>query len=108
MNSLQKLLACLMLGFIVIGYGCKKDNDDPVGCSNWANEVTEEATAFSNTLEAYTLDPTPTKCQAFKDAAQAYLDALEDRVECATLSGTGAELQSFIDSSRASYDAIQC
>ncbi len=108
MNSIQKLLACLLFGLMIIGYGCKKDDNDPVGCSNWANEVSAEATAFNNALEAYTLDPTPAKCQAFKAAGQDYLDALESRVECATLSGTGAELQSYIDSSRATIDAIQC
>ena len=108
MNTLQKLLVCLLLGFIVIGNGCKKDDDDPVGCSNWATEVSAEANAFSNAGNAWALDPTPAKCQAYKDAGQTYVNALNAHVDCATLSGNQAELQAAINSLQDSINAIQC
>ena len=108
MNSLQKLLACLMLGLIVIGYGCKKDDDDPVGCNNWANEVNAEATAWNNAANAWALDPTPAKCQAYKDAGQDYVDALNSKADCATISGQQAELQAAINALQSAIDAIQC
>jgi hypothetical protein len=108
MNSLQKLLACLMLGLIVIGYGCKKDDDDPVGCNNWATEVTAEANAFAAAGEAWTLDQTAAKCQAYKDAGQDYVDALNEHSDCATLSGQQAELQAAINSIQDAINAIQC
>ncbi len=97
-----------MFGLMIIGYGCKKDDDDPVGCSNWANEVSAEATAFSNAGVAWSTNPTTANCQAYKDAGEAYLNALQDHIECATLAGTAAELQSYINSSQATLDSIQC
>lgn len=107
MNSIQKLLACLMLGLLVIGYGCKKD-DDPVSC-NWATEVQDEYDAQTVALDAYLADPTNTaKCQAWKNSYSDYLNALEDHVNCASAAGQAAELQSAIDAARASLDSIQC
>ncbi len=97
-----------MFGLMIIGYGCKKDDNDPVGCSNWANEVSAEATAFSNAANAWALDPTPAKCLAYKNAGQDYVDALNAHVDCATLSGNQAELQAAINSIQDAVDAIQC
>jgi hypothetical protein len=108
MNSFQKLLACLMVVAITFSYSCNNDDDDPVGC-NWAAEVQDEVNALNAAAEAWGADPTnAVKCQAYKDAAQAYLDDLEAHVECATLSGDEQELQDAIDASQASVDAIQC
>ena len=107
MNTIQKLLFCLMLGFVVISNGCKKD-DDPVGC-NYAAEVQDEADALTAAATAYSNDPTNTaKCQAYKNAFQDYLNALEDHVDCAAINGQQAELQSAIDQAQASVNAIQC
>ena len=109
MNSLQKLLACLMLGLIVIGYGCKKDDDDPVGCSNWATEVSAEANAFSSAGIAYYSDPTNTaKCQAYKTSGQAYVNALNAHVDCATVSGFQAEVQAAINSIQVEMNTLPC
>ena len=107
MNSFQKLLVCLMLGFIALNYGCSKKND-PVGC-NWATEVQDELNAQNAALDIYLADPTNSvKCQAWKDSYSDYLNALEDHIDCATLSGQQAELQSSIDAAQASLDQIQC
>ena len=108
MNSISKLLACLMLGMVVITYSCKKDDDDPVGC-NYATEVQDEVNALTVASEAFSADPTNVaKCQAFKAAYQDYLDALESNIECATLSGQQAELQAAINQTQAALDAFQC
>ncbi len=96
-----------MLGFVVFSFGCKKDND-PVGC-NYLTEVQDELNAVNAAVEAYTADPSnPVKCQAFKDAYEDYLNALESHIECATLSGSEDELQADIDAAQASLDSIQC
>ena len=97
-----------MLGLIVIGYGCKKDDDDPVGCANWATQVEDEALAFSNAANAWALDPTPAKCQTYKNAGQDYVDALNAHVDCATLSGHQADVQAAINAIQASVNAIPC
>lgn len=97
----------MLFGIVVFNFGCKKD-DDPVGC-NYAAEVQNEVNALSTAATEYSNDPTnPVKCQAWKDAYQNYLNALEDHVDCATLSGQQAELQSAIDQAQASLNAIQC
>jgi gluconate kinase len=108
MNSFSKLLACFMLGLVVITYSCKKDDDDPVGC-NYLTEVQNEANTLSAAATAFSEDPTNVaKCQAFKDAYQDYLNALESNIECATLSGQQAELQAAINQAQAELDAFQC
>jgi hypothetical protein len=108
MNSFSKLLACFMLGLVVITYSCKKDDDDPVGC-NYATEVQDEVNALTAASNAFSADPTNVaKCQAFKAAYQDYLDALESNIECATLSGQQAELQAAINQAQADLDAFQC
>jgi hypothetical protein len=108
MNTIQKLLAGFMLAVLVIGYGCKDDDDDPVGC-NWASEVQDEANALTDAATAYANDPNNSVlCQNYKDAFNDYLDALEDHKECAALSGQQDELQDAIDQSRDSLNALQC
>lgn len=108
MNSIQKLLSCLLLGTVIITYSCNNDDNDPVGC-NYATETQEELTALNDAAAAYGADPTnSTKCQAFKDAYQAYLNDLQAHVECAALSGQQAELQTAIDQAQAAVNDIQC
>ena len=108
MNTLQKLIVCLMLGFVVVGYGCKDDNDDPTGC-NWASEVQDEATALSEAATAYANDPNNSVlCQNYKDAFNDYLNVLEDHKECAALNGQQDELQTAIDDARDSLNNLQC
>ena len=107
MNSIEKLLVCMLFGIVVFSIGCKKD-DDPVGC-NFAAEVQNEVNALNTATTDYSNDPTnPAKCQAWRIAYQNYLNALEDNVECATVNGQEAELQAAIDQAQASLDDIQC
>jgi hypothetical protein len=108
MNSIQKLLACLLFATVVLTYSCKNDDDDPVGC-NYATEVQDELNAVTEAATAFGNDPTnAAKCQAYKDAYQDYLNALDDHIECAALSGQQAELQAAIDDAQAALDAFQC
>ena len=107
MNSLQKLLACLMFGLIAIGYGCNDDDDDP-GC-NWATEVQDEFDAQDAAYDAWLADPNNTaKCQAWKNSYADYLGALEDNVECANGTGQEDELQAAIDAAQDALNQIQC
>lgn len=104
MNSLKKLLACLLLGALVFTYSCK-DDDDPTGC-NYATETQDELNAVLAAANVYGADPTPANCQAYKDAYQAYLDELEDHIDCAALSGQQAELQAAIDAAQADLNSL--
>ncbi len=106
MKTMQKLIACLMLGLVVLTYSCKKD-DDPVGC-NYATEVQNEINALSAAATTYGSDPSTANCNAYKAAYQNYLNALEDHLDCAALSGQQAELQAAINQAQAELDNFQC
>lgn len=96
-------------GFCIVAslfYGsCGKD--DPVTC-NWTTELQAESDAISAALTAYSNDPTPANCQAFKNAYQAWLNDADNYVQCATTAGQGVEFQNSIDQAQASLDALQC
>jgi hypothetical protein len=100
MNSIQKLLAGIFCGLVFITYSCNKNNDDPVGC-NWAVEVQGEIQAFSDAATAYAMNPTTANCNAYINAYQNYLNALEDHIDCATIFGNQAELQAAINEAQA-------
>jgi len=104
MNSLTKLLACLLLGLLVTTYSCK-DDDDPSGC-NYVTETQDTYDAVIAAGTAWAADQTPAKCQAYKDAYQDYLDDLEDHIDCAALSGQQAELQAAIDAAQADLNTL--
>ena len=108
----MKALQTLILGILLIGslctLSCKKDSNDPSGC-NYITETQDELNAVTAAATAYSADPSnPAKCQAYKDAYQAYLSELENHINCAALSGQQAELQNSIDQAQASLDLLQC
>lgn len=108
MNTTFKTLLSAMAISALLFTACKKDDDDPVSC-NYLTELQDELDALNAAAAAYGNDPTnPQKCQAYKNAAQAYLDELEDHIDCATLAGQQAEIQAAIDSAQDSVNAIQC
>lgn len=105
---MSKLMACLLGGLLFFSMGCDKDDkNDPVGC-NWFTEVQAESTALSDAATAYGLDPTTANCEAFVDAYEAYLVALEANLGCAGTQGNQAELQAEIDAAQAQLANINC
>jgi|SRR6187200_1237843 len=107
MNTIQKLLTCLLFGLVFLTYSCNDDDDDPVGC-NYATETQDELNALQAALDAYSANQSTANCQAYVSAYQNYLNELEDHIECATLSGQQAELQALIDQSQDTLDNWQC
>lgn len=109
MNSFQKLLVCILMGGLIMAApACKDDDDDPVNC-NYLTEVQDEIDALTAAANAWGADPSnATKCQAYKNAAQDYLDALESHVECAASAGQEDELQQAINDAQIQVDQIQC
>jgi len=82
---------------------CKKDSNDPAGCSAaWATEVQSEVTALSNALTAYSSNPTTETCLAYKNAYQDYIDAIEPFLDCQAYTAEQIqELQDIIDEAEA-------
>ncbi len=68
---------------------CNKDEDnDGTPCSlSWSTAVSDEINAMSSAAQAYGTNPTPANCIAYKEAAQAYLNALRPFGDCTLLTG---------------------
>lgn len=97
----------------ILGFsGCNKDDDDidDGPCStNWALAVQDEANAWSSAATAYGTNPTAENCNAYKQAGNDYLDALEPFDNCAVLTGQQrAEWQAAIDAARESINNLNC
>ncbi|MFZ1678535.1 MAG: hypothetical protein WBP41_17660 [Saprospiraceae bacterium] len=75
---------------------------------NWVTEVQSELDAVDAALSAYVDDPfNSAKCQAYKDALQNYLNALEDHKGCVPAEQS-AQLQQSIDAAHSLLDGLQC
>lgn len=60
---------------------------EALGCADWAEQVSDELTAFNTAGSSYGGDPTPANCNNFKAAAKNYYEALEGLRECAFAAG---------------------
>lgn len=103
------LISSCLASIIVFGFtSCGKD--DGAGCSSaWASEVADEVDALTDASQAYALDPTTAKCNAYKDAAQDYVDALESFRGCSGLTGASrTDWENAVNSAQASVNAISC
>src|SRR5688572_21772844 len=100
------LLALCSVGFS----SCKDDDDDGNGCSTaWSAEVEDELEDMTAAAQAYGSNPNSTTCNAYKDAAQDYLDALESFLNCDRLTQQERnDLEAQIDQAEASVNAISC
>lgn len=86
----KKVLFALIMAFGILGLAaCSNDDDvteDP--CSTaWSTELQAEIEAMSLAAQTYASDPTPANCEAYRTAAQAYIDALKPYGNCAVLTG---------------------
>ena len=66
---------------------CDKDDDSDACSAAWASELNNEANALINAAQVYGMDPTVANCNAYKQAAQAYVNALEPYGDCPALTG---------------------
>ena len=100
---MKKTLILLVFGMALGIVACKKDKTDPAYCSQaWADAVLTEQTNVINAGLAYTADPNHTTCVAYKDAYQAYIDAMEPFLNCAAYTPQQkAALQAAIDQAEA-------
>jgi hypothetical protein len=110
----SKIFFVLFLAVVSVGsWTCKKDSDDDNNgnaCSiNWASDLGDEINALSTAAQTYLADPTYENCIAYKNAAQAYLDALEPYGNCPALTGQNrVEWQNAIDEAQESLDNLDC
>lgn len=86
----KKVLFVLTMAFGILGLAACSNDDDVTDepCSTaWSTEIQAEIEAMSLAAQTYASDPTPANCEAYRTAAQAYIDALKPYGNCATLTG---------------------
>jgi hypothetical protein len=106
---LKSLLCATLIAASLLTIGCKKDDDDPVNCNQWAVETQDEAQAVSDASIAWGNDPTNNdKCLAYKVALQAYVDVLEDAENCANQVGQHDNWELAIESANLSISSLPC
>lgn len=109
-SYLNLSLSLLLLTLIV---GCKKDHTTKLsagacaGYSNWSMEIQDEAMQLSNAAAAYGQNPTPENCQNYKDAAEAYIKALQDLKNCVPAAQKSAYQQS-LDEAIQNLNDLNC
>lgn len=107
----RKIVFMLFLSMTVLGlWTCDKDNNNGTPCSTaWASELANELEAMMNAAQAYGLNPTVANCNAYKEAAQDYVDALEPYGNCATLTGQDrVAWQNAVDNAQQELDNLTC
>lgn len=107
----RKIFTLLFLAIIIAGISsCKKNEEKDAPCTvAWATEVSDEANAMSTALQAYATDQSPANCNAYKQAAQAYLNALKPYGDCTLLTGQQRiALEKALSDTQESVDNMEC
>ena len=102
MKTLQYLLFAAAL---ILTASCGDDND-PADCTSasFNQEVNAAINDVNAAGQAYANDPSTDNCNAFKDAANDYLDVVEDLDGCAGISA--ADYDQALDAARAAVNSI--
>jgi hypothetical protein len=109
MKVLHGIFALTLFSALLLTGGCKKEeNNGPCGANfNWAIELQDEAQALSAAAQAYGQDPSPANCEAYRAAAQAYLDVAADLDNC-VLGVNRPDYEQAVAEAQAEVDALQC
>jgi hypothetical protein len=107
----RKIFFSLFLMIAVFGFWTcdnKENNANPCSVA-WATELSNEISAVSTAAQNYAISPTPANCNAYKQAMQAYLDALEPYGNCPGLTGQDrTDWQNALDSAQEDINNLQC
>ena len=113
MKTMKTRLLLIIYGTAIITMtnGCSKD--DPLNLAgncfdgNWAAQFSDELQAYSSAISSYSDNPTAGNCADYKNAAKAYLDALNEVYECVP-TASRAEIDQAIDEAKADVDREDC
>ena len=99
---MKSYLTFLCLLFLTVSCSDSVDCD----ANGFANAVNAEIQKLNDALQAYVNDPTESNCEAWTDAAEDYLDAVEDFSDCDELDQ--AQYQQQLQQARDALDDILC
>lgn len=109
---MKNLFSVLVFALLFVSYSCGDDdpvNNTPENCSTAFTESFEDDLTAVNTASTnYANDPSSSNCEAFKDAYNNYLDALEDWEECAVFYNQVTQWQQSLDAARTAVNGIAC
>ena len=111
MKKFFVLLPLMVFSMLIVSCGDDDGNDGNVNCSDSFsinNELNDEINAFATAAGAYGTDPSAANCQAYKDAAQDYLDALEALKDCAEEAGQLTSFNQALANLEAAFDTLTC
>ena len=97
------LILFLFSSFLI---SCGGDDVQDCNSSTFMTEVSDEIDLVNQAAAAFANDPSQTNCDAFKAAAQNYLDAVEGFSDCDGL--TQAEFDQALEAARQSVNSIPC
>jgi len=107
---MQKLFFLLLLGTALFTYSCGND-DDGVNNANcnaaiYSQTVGDAATAYVDAVNTWSLDMSAANCTALRNAADAYLDAIDDFDGCTGIDQ--AQYQMDLAAARQAVDDLTC
>lgn len=106
-------LSFLLVLFLGLFSSCGDDEDDAVvDCANanatFATAFSEELNNINEVSTEYAMNPTTENCNAFKNAYNDYLDAIEAYEDCAREAGQLAEWNQALAETREALNDIEC
>lgn len=103
------LVFVFTLLIFTISCGDSNDPSNPSGCSTeFAETFQDEIQTINTTTQNYANDPSTANCEAFKEAYQNYINALDSWEECANFYNQVAQWEQAIDAAQLSIDNIVC
>lgn len=101
------ILLSLGIGLLLSIGSCRKSGLR-CGSLGFAFALQDEAQNLSNASSAYSQNPTPANCEAYKHAYLDYIDAIRGYEKCLTTQAERASWQQSLEDSEQNAMNIQC
>ncbi|NNF34051.1 MAG: hypothetical protein HKN68_08085 [Saprospiraceae bacterium] len=112
MKKISFFFTVFLFSLVSISCGGDDDPDDGnVNCSesfSINSELNDEIFAFAQAASDYGQDPSAENCNAYKAAANDYLDALEALEDCAREVGQLNAFNQSLANIQAAFDSLTC
>jgi len=104
-------LLCIF-SLLILSTSCGDDSDTneaPENCTTaFTQSFEDELLAVTEASQNFSTDPSTTNCEAFKDAYNDYIDALDDWEDCANFYEQVAQWEQSLEAARDAVNSIEC